>query len=262
MISERLSATPLNTISVSGSATLFLAPPHNLLEQAPKRHPASVSRDTMSDVQEHCESIWPKRPMGAFFFYLRDASVTIKVENPEMDPKQVASEAGCRWVAMSDSEKQPFAEQAAKAKEEYTQAVEEYVADRMKLDAMEDKQIRGEAVVRDRWAELGMPKRPMTAFFLYVGDARPTIKAENPNMAVKDIPAEAGRRWVAMSDSEKQPFAEQAAKAYEEYKKAMKEYEANQPPTKKRARKSKYDLESRTRHLQHVSHSCDDDAEG
>ena len=42
---------------MSGSTTLFLAPSHNLLEQAPKRHPASVSRDTMSDVDAELSDV-------------------------------------------------------------------------------------------------------------------------------------------------------------------------------------------------------------
>ena len=181
----------------------------------------------------------PKRAQTAFFLYMGEARDTIKSENPDMAAKEIASEAGRRWKAMSDSEKQGFQDQHEEAKEEYKKAMEEFEANKgsdYESDEKPAKRKRGKKKERDA----NMPKRPMSGFFLFMNDARPTIKAENPDMAVKEIAAEAGRRWGTMSDSEKQPFTEQYEEAKEEYKKAMEEYEANKTPTKKRARKSKY----------------------
>jgi hypothetical protein len=47
------------------------------------------------------------------------------------------------------------------------------------------------------------PKRPLTAFFLYSGSARPIVKADNPDAPAADVNAEILRRWKAISDEDK-----------------------------------------------------------
>lgn len=47
------------------------------------------------------------------------------------------------------------------------------------------------------------PKRPLTSYFIWLGEHRDSIKNENPDLAAKDIAKMAGELWRAISDSEK-----------------------------------------------------------
>jgi len=70
------------------------------------------------------------------------------------------------------------------------------------------------------------PKRPPTAFMLWLNSARESIKAENPGIAVTEIAKKGGEMWRELKD--KSEWEAKAAKAKKQYAASMKEYEANE----------------------------------
>lgn len=44
------------------------------------------------------------------------------------------------------------------------------------------------------------PKRPMSAYMLWLNSAREQIKSENPGLKVTDIAKKGGEMWRAMKD--------------------------------------------------------------
>lgn len=69
------------------------------------------------------------------------------------------------------------------------------------------------------------PKRPPTAFMLWLNNARESIKAENPGINVTEIAKKGGEMWRELKD--KSEWEAKAAKAKKEYAASMKEYEAS-----------------------------------
>ncbi|KAG7199932.1 hypothetical protein KM043_014368 [Ampulex compressa] len=69
------------------------------------------------------------------------------------------------------------------------------------------------------------PKRPATAFMMWLNSARERIKAENPGIAVTEIAKKGGEMWREFKD--KSEWEQKAAKAKKEYAASMKEYEAS-----------------------------------
>lgn len=69
------------------------------------------------------------------------------------------------------------------------------------------------------------PKRPLSAYMLWLNETREEIKKENPGCKVTDIAKRGGELWRAMKD--KSEWEQKAIKMKEEYNKAVKEYEAN-----------------------------------
>lgn len=69
------------------------------------------------------------------------------------------------------------------------------------------------------------PKRPPTAFMLWLTSAREKIKADNPGIAVTEIAKKGGEMWRELKD--KSEWEAKAAKAKKEYAASMKEYEAS-----------------------------------
>ncbi|KAK7841509.1 high mobility group b protein 7 [Quercus suber] len=56
------------------------------------------------------------------------------------------------------------------------------------------------------------PKRPQTAFFLFMDDFRKTYKEENPDSkGGKEVAKEGGEKWKSMTDEEKKPYMDKAA---------------------------------------------------
>ena len=83
------------------------------------------------------------------------------------------------------------------------------------------------------------PKRPLSAYMLWLNSARDGIKKENPDFKVTEIAKKGGELWRGMKD--KTEWEGKAAKMKEEYEKAMKEFERNggdksSAPSKKRGK--------------------------
>ena len=69
------------------------------------------------------------------------------------------------------------------------------------------------------------PKRPPSAFFVFMEDFRNTFKEKNPNnKSVSVVGKAAGDKWKSMSASDKAPYEAKAAKRKTEYNKTMAAY--------------------------------------
>lgn len=74
------------------------------------------------------------------------------------------------------------------------------------------------------------PKRPMSAYMLWLAEIREQIKKENPGISVTDLSKKAGEMWREINDkTEWQEKAQEAKKKYEEDMKAYKAKKANEP---------------------------------
>lgn len=66
------------------------------------------------------------------------------------------------------------------------------------------------------------PKRPLTAFFLFMDDFRKAYKEANPDSkGVKMVAKEAGEKWKLMTDEEKKPYTDKAAELKAEFNKTL-----------------------------------------
>lgn len=72
--------------------------------------------------------------------------------------------------------------------------------------------------------DVNKPKRPISAFMIWLNSAREKIKADNPGIAVTEIAKKGGEMWRELKD--KSEWERKAAKAKEEYTVMLKEYEA------------------------------------
>ncbi|KAH0917205.1 hypothetical protein HID58_024865, partial [Brassica napus] len=72
------------------------------------------------------------------------------------------------------------------------------------------------------------PKRPPSAFFVFLDDFRREFKEANPNnksvAAVSEVGKAAGAKWKSMSEEEKAPYATKAETRKSEYNQSMQEY--------------------------------------
>ncbi|KAF5187546.1 High mobility group b protein [Thalictrum thalictroides] len=69
------------------------------------------------------------------------------------------------------------------------------------------------------------PKRPPTAFFVFLEDFRKTYKQQHPTVkAVSVVGKAGGEKWKSMSSGEKHPYVVKAAKRKLDYERLMNTY--------------------------------------
>ncbi|KAL6549125.1 high mobility group box 3 [Orobanche hederae] len=69
------------------------------------------------------------------------------------------------------------------------------------------------------------PKRPASAFFIFMEEFRKTYKKEHPkNKAVSAVGKAGGEKWKSMNEAEKAPYVAKQAERKAEYEKNMEAY--------------------------------------
>ncbi|XP_022854241.1 high mobility group B protein 3-like [Olea europaea var. sylvestris] len=72
------------------------------------------------------------------------------------------------------------------------------------------------------------PKRPASAFFVFMEDFRKSYKENFPdNKSVAAVTKAGGEKWKSMPDSEKAPYVAKAGKRKEEYEIALAAFNKN-----------------------------------
>uniref|UniRef100_A0AAG5DM10 HMG box domain-containing protein n=1 Tax=Anopheles atroparvus TaxID=41427 RepID=A0AAG5DM10_ANOAO len=73
------------------------------------------------------------------------------------------------------------------------------------------------------------PKRPLSAYMLWLNSAREQIKKENPGIKVTEIAKKGGELWRGMKDKSVSiaEWEYKAAKMKDEYNKQMQDFERN-----------------------------------
>ncbi|OIW09624.1 hypothetical protein TanjilG_28223 [Lupinus angustifolius] len=69
------------------------------------------------------------------------------------------------------------------------------------------------------------PKRPPSAFFVFMSEFREQYKKDFPeNKSVANVSKAGGSKWKSMSDAEKAPYVARAEKKKEEYGRTIEAY--------------------------------------
>ncbi|KAL6534373.1 hypothetical protein OROHE_013298 [Orobanche hederae] len=84
---------------------------------------------------------------------------------------------------------------------------------------------KGKAKEKKAKKDPNKPKRPPSAFFVFLEEFRKTFKKENPNVkAVSAVGKAGGEKWKSLTKAEKAPYEAKAAKKKAEYEKLMNAY--------------------------------------
>uniref|UniRef100_A0A674KDA5 FACT complex subunit SSRP1 n=1 Tax=Terrapene triunguis TaxID=2587831 RepID=A0A674KDA5_9SAUR len=83
------------------------------------------------------------------------------------------------------------------------------------------------------------PKRPMSAYMLWLNASREKIKSDHPGISITDLSKKAGELWKGMSKEKKEEWDRKAEDAKRDYEKAMKEYSEGGKSESSKKEKSK-----------------------
>jgi len=111
-------------------------------------------------------------------------------------------ECAGKWNAMQEEDKKPFLEVAAKDRDRY----------------------KREMAVFKPARDANKPKRPGTAFMLFMGDFRKEMAGKEPEGGVAALAKLGGERWRNMTEEDKKPYVEKQNVEKQRYEVAMEEY--------------------------------------
>lgn len=134
-----------------------------------------------------------KRSPTAYNFLVKDQTLrkTLKEQNPDWTHPQVMAEFSRLWKSYTPEEKQPYVDQAARAKAEFQPSANTTTTTTTTQPTFTEK-----------------PKRAKTAFFHYLYDPniRDPVKSTNPNLKGSEITKIISEQWSKLSLEEKQPW--------------------------------------------------------
>ncbi|OWJ99485.1 HMGB3 [Cervus elaphus hippelaphus] len=173
------------------------------------------------------------KTMSGFFLFCSEFRPKIKSTNPGISIGDVAKKLGEMWNNLSDSEKQPYINKAAKLKEKYEKDVADYKS-KGKFDGA-----KGPAKVARKkllewlqdWVKMakGDPKKPkgkISAYAFFVQTCREEHKKKNPEVPLNfaEFSKKCSERWKTMSGKEKSKFDEMAKANKVRYDREMKDH--------------------------------------
>lgn len=142
----------------------------------------------------------PKRPVTAYINYLSDNRQRIKEEHPGIIFTDIPRVGAQEWAVAKPAVKAKYEALADKDKLRYAKAMETYVPDPSEKKKKREKK------------DPNAPKKAKTAYIFYATPRIRELHAAHPEKRVIDITPMIGKEWQAMSDKQKKPWHDMAAK--------------------------------------------------
>lgn len=140
--------------------------------------------------------------------------------NPEGSGSEVAEEFDTDASSSSDSE-----EGSGSGSEKDKKKLKEKVKEKKSKSAKTVKEPGTRKKRKKQPKDENRPKRPPTAYLLWLNENRKKLKQENPKISLTELTKKAGEAWREVSDKSK--WEKLAVEAKKEYEKAMEEYRAS-----------------------------------
>ena len=158
----------------------------------------------------------PKGRMSNYTFFVQMCREEHRKKHPNENVNFTEFSKKCaeRWKQMTDKEKKRFAEMAERDKQRYDREMATYVP------------APGENGRKRKKKDPNAPKRPLSAFFLFCADERPSVKALYPNYSVGEAAKELGERWNKVSPEVKAKYEAKAATEKSRYDRESASYKA------------------------------------
>lgn len=185
----------------------------------------------------------PKRPLTAYIIFSKERMKEIPV-NHEQKSTDRTKQIGQEWREMSDVDKKPYVDQAAGLKKVYEAELAKFKSDQ--ADEKPDDRTPPEATptqsagatdgkkkskprmsVEEKEAahRAKGPKRPPAPYTVFI-QRRMVELRDRPDLKQTERMKQVAHEWREMSDADKQPYADQAARCKEAYGEELAKFKA------------------------------------
>ncbi|XP_023746111.1 high mobility group B protein 6 [Lactuca sativa] len=201
-----------------------------------------------------------KKPATPYIMWCKDHWTEVKKENPEAEFSEVANILGAKWKTLTPEEKKPYEEKYQIEKAAYSKIVdnEKRESEAMKLLEEEQKQKtamelleqymqfkqeaekEGDIKKNKKEKDPLKPKRPESAYFLFMKEKRAALIAESKSMV--EIAKICGEEWKNMTDKQKAGYEKVAKKKNKQYTQEMEVYKQNKEEEAENVKKEEDEL--------------------
>ncbi|KAM6390590.1 transcription factor A, mitochondrial [Pluvialis apricaria] len=171
----------------------------------------------------------PKRPLTAYFRFLKENHSAFKQKNPEMSNVELVKKIAGAWKELPASQKQVYEEARKTDWQRYTEQLATYKAKLTPAQAAALKEERRKRLAKRRsfrakreMTVLGKPKRPRSGFNIFVSENFQESEGISPAAKLKQL----FDAWQKLSSSQKQPYLQLAEDDKVRYENEMKSWEA------------------------------------
>ncbi|XP_032837462.2 transcription factor A, mitochondrial [Tyto alba] len=171
----------------------------------------------------------PKRPMTAYFRFLKENHSVYKQKNPEMSSVELVKTIAGAWKELPASQKQVYEEATKTDWERYEGQLAAYKAQLTPAQIVALKEEKRKRLARRRLfrvkrelSVLGKPKKPRSSFNIFVSEHFQETEGISAVAKMKQL----FEAWRKLSDSQKQPYMQLAEDDKVRYENEMQLWEA------------------------------------
>ncbi|NWH54731.1 TFAM factor, partial [Fregata magnificens] len=170
----------------------------------------------------------PKRPLTAYFRFLKENHSAFRQKNPEMSNVELVKKIAGAWKELPASQKQAYEEARKTDWQRYEKQLAAYKAQLTPAQAAALKEERRKRLAKRRsfrvkreLTVLGKPKRPRSGFNIFVSEHFQESEGISPVAKLKQL----FDAWQKLSSSQKQPYLQLAEDDKVRYENEMKSWE-------------------------------------
>jgi len=167
----------------------------------------------------------PKKAVSAYWLFTSNVRAEVTKELKEKGGGKaslgdIAKATAAQWAALGEAERKEFEDKASADKQRYAVQFKEY------LEASDPA-----GTLRNKYAHL-IPKKPLTAYFLFSQDpaqrekAAAALQEAGTEAGVKQLAAKLSEIWKGLSAEDKAPFEEKHKQEQVEFLQKQKEWQA------------------------------------
>ncbi|XP_075279317.1 transcription factor A, mitochondrial [Opisthocomus hoazin] len=171
----------------------------------------------------------PKRPLTAYFRFLKEHRSALREKNPEMSNMELVKKIADAWKELPAAQKQVYEEARKTDWQRYQEQLAAYKAQLSPAQAVALREERRKRLAKRRsfrakreLTVLGKPKRPRSGFNIFVSENFQESEGISPAAKLKQL----FDAWRKMSSSQKQPYLQLAEDDKVRYNNEMKSWEA------------------------------------
>ncbi|XP_012278210.1 transcription factor A, mitochondrial [Orussus abietinus] len=171
----------------------------------------------------------PKKPANSYLLFIQDHKDKYYKSSEGMKYTDFVKKVAQEWAQIDEAEKKNMQKEYEKRMNDYINELLEYdksiTEEQRNLVEKEKKkaeQRHNQIVLKKKLEELGRPKKPISAFGLYIMDH---MKKENISGNLKKVMLEVGNKWKILSTDEKKMYTDKYKKLWNEYQHTLLEWE-------------------------------------
>merc|ERR1719204_2725551 len=172
---------------------------------------------------------------------MADVREDLVEKHPKYSVTDVAKKLGKMWKSVTDKEKEQYISQASALKAAYTKKMEKYKASSSyKKHQKALAEWKAKAQKKPFKKDKNAPKRPLSAYMVYVNQVRDDVVADNPDMKATDVLQEIGGMWRDLDDAAKAKLEGKAKKLKSKYEMDLEAYQKTKKYKAYQAEKEAY----------------------